>query len=44
MGTGLSVKLKAHLSEKSTVNLRYFADETHDTVAALSWYCGLKSY
>lgn len=36
-------KLQAHKSDNLIINKRYFEDETHDTVAALSWYHGLKS-
>ena len=36
-------KLQAHKSDNLIINKRYFEDETHETVAALSWYYGLKS-
>jgi len=41
-GQDFAAKLKAHSSEKLTVKQRYFADESYGTVAALSWYYGLK--
>ena len=42
-GLALVEKLKAHSSDNLNINQRYFEDETHGTVAALSWYYGLKS-
>ena len=42
-GLAFVEKLKAHSSDNLIINKRYFEDETHDTVAALSWYYGLKS-
>ena len=42
-GLELAKKLKAHPSNSLYINQRYFKDETHGTVAALSWYYGLKS-
>jgi len=35
-------KLRNHPSKKLTVKQRYFENETHGTVAALSWYYGLR--
>ena len=42
-GLAFAKKLKAHPSDNLVINQRYFEDETHGTVAALSWYYGLKS-
>ncbi|GEB71739.1 esterase [Pseudoalteromonas carrageenovora] len=42
-GLAFAEKLKAHSSDNLVINQRYFEDETHGTVAALSWYYGLKS-
>jgi predicted alpha/beta superfamily hydrolase len=42
-GLAFAKKLKAHSSDDLVINQRYFEDETHGTVAALSWYYGLKS-
>lgn len=42
-GLELAKKLKAHPSNSLYINQRYFEEETHGTVAALSWYYGLKS-
>ena len=42
-GLAFVEKLKAHSSDNLNINQRYFEDETHGTVAALSWYYGLKS-
>ena len=42
-GVAFAKKLKAHPSNNLIINQRYFKDETHGTVAALSWYYGLKS-
>ena len=42
-GLAFAKKLKAHPSDNLNINQRYFEDETHGTVAALSWYYGLKS-
>ena len=42
-GLAFAKKLKAHSSDNLIINQRYFEDETHGTVAALSWYYGLKS-
>ena len=36
-------KLQAHKSNNLIINQRNFEDETHGTVAAFSWYYGLKS-
>ncbi|MEL0605759.1 alpha/beta hydrolase [Pseudoalteromonas undina] len=42
-GLAFAKKLKAHSSDNLIINQRYFEDETHGTVAALSWYYGFKS-
>ena len=42
-GLAFAKKLKAHPSDNLVINQSYFEDETHGTVAALSWYYGLKS-
>lgn len=42
-GLAFAKKLNAHPSDNLVINQRYFEDETHGTVAALSWYYGLKS-
>ena len=42
-GLAFSKKLKAHPSDNLVINQRYFEDETHGTVAEVSWYYGLKS-
>ncbi|TMO76817.1 esterase [Pseudoalteromonas sp. S3776] len=42
-GSAFAKKLKAHSSDNLIINQHYFEDETHGTVAALSWYYGLKS-
>ncbi|WP_165728907.1 alpha/beta hydrolase-fold protein [Pseudoalteromonas sp. 31A1] len=42
-GFAFAEKLKAHSSDNLIINQRYFEDETHGTVSALSWYYGLKS-
>lgn len=42
-GVAFAKRLKAHPSNNLIINQRYFKDETHGTVAALSWYYGLKS-
>ena len=42
-GLAFAEKLKAHSSDNLIINQRYFEDETHGTVSALSWYYGLKS-
>jgi len=42
-GVAFAKRLKAHPSDNLIINQRYFKDETHGTVAALSWYYGLKS-
>lgn len=41
-GLAFAKKLKAHPSDNLVINQRYFEDETHGTVAALSWYYGIK--
>lgn len=41
-GLAFAKKLKAHPSDNLVINQRYFKDETHGTVSALSWYYGLK--
>ena len=41
-GLELAKKLKAHPSNSLYINQRYFEEETHGTVAALSWYYGLR--
>lgn len=41
-GVAFAKKLKAHPSNNLIINQRYFKDETHGTVAALSWYYGIK--
>jgi predicted alpha/beta superfamily hydrolase len=41
-GLAFADKLRNHPSKKLTVKQRYFENETHGTVAALSWYYGLK--
>ena len=41
-GLAFAKKLKAHPSDNLFINQRYFEDETHGTVAALSWYYGIK--
>ncbi|WP_338366403.1 alpha/beta hydrolase-fold protein [uncultured Pseudoalteromonas sp.] len=42
-GLAFAEKLREHPSDNLVVNQRYFEDETHGTVAALSWYYGLKN-
>jgi len=42
-GLAFAKRLKMHSSNNLHINQRYFEDETHGTVAALSWYYGLKS-
>ncbi|WP_423811172.1 alpha/beta hydrolase [Pseudoalteromonas marina] len=41
-GLAFADKLRNHPSKKLTVKQRYFENETHGTVAALSWYYGLR--
>ncbi|WP_308200255.1 alpha/beta hydrolase-fold protein [Pseudoalteromonas sp. 2CM39R] len=41
-GLAFAKKLKAHPSDNLVINQRCFEDETHGTVAALSWYYGIK--
>ncbi|MDC9515105.1 alpha/beta hydrolase-fold protein [Pseudoalteromonas sp. CST5] len=41
-GVAFANKLKAHPSNNLIINQRYFKGETHGTVAALSWYYGIK--
>ena len=41
-GLAFAKKLKAHPSDNLVINQSYFEDETHGTVAALSWYYGIK--
>ncbi|BED89701.1 periplasmic siderophore cleavage esterase IroE family protein [Pseudoalteromonas sp. MM1] len=41
-GLAFAKKLKVHSSDDLVINQRYFEDETHGTVAAISWYYGIR--
>ena len=41
-GLEFAKRLKMHSSNNLHINQRYFEDETHGTVAAISWYYGLR--